>query len=367
MSDYSLNDTQFKALKAIKEWYSSSNQVFTLAGPAGSGKSFLISKLVEELGLYDSVIYATLTGKAAVVLRNKGVNAVTIHRLIYRPVKDPITKKVRFVKRERLEKNYSIIIVDEYSMVSDEIEEDLMSFGKKILVVGDPHQLPPVFGKQTRLVKPDCYLSEIVRQAKDSPIIYLSQMIIQGRTLSRGTIGKDILIAPMDSIKDSVYLNADQILCGTNVNRQTINQRVRDMLGFEGIFPNANEKVISTKNNWEVEVEGVPIINGTMSTVTREVEDIDDKTLLVTVRPDHSEVQQCALLVAKGCFNGEKFSKLDNCIDTMDYGYAITVHKAQGSEYDKVLLIDDWKVRDSRKNWLYTGITRAKSKLIIGI
>ena len=155
---------------------------FYLAGYAGAGKSTLAMHLAEHAD--GKVAFAAFTGKAAMVMRQKGCHgARTIHALIYESDVDPTTGDVTTRLRPPgwLDK-YALIIIDECSMVDEEMGKDLLSFGRPVLVLGDPAQLPPVRGGGYFTARqPDYMLTEVHRQAADSPIIRLATEIREGQ------------------------------------------------------------------------------------------------------------------------------------------------------------------------------------------
>lgn len=370
--DIVLTKNQAEAIGLIEAWYKSNdNQVFILSGHAGTGKSTVITKVSEKLGLKENeVTYATLSGKAAVVLNTKGIKAQTIHSMIYYKVEDEVGSRIlRFEKRRFLEHPYKLIIIDEFSMVSQKIYEDLLSYGVKILVVGDKAQLPPVGDSTGLLLNPDYHMSEILRQNADSPILKLSQMILNGVELKLGTIGDKVYICKRDRITDDLLLKADQVLCGQNKTRHDLNARMRAARGETDMFPVEGDKVICIKNNWYKYASGVPIINGLIG-YCKKVKHTSETGMRVEFTPDFADesaildISKRPFLDKKNPFE-EEGSNLD--VDYIDYGYAITVHKAQGSEYDNVIVYKDWMPEKMRKQWIYTAVTRAKNKIVIGI
>ena len=192
MTDITPTDTQAVAIKDIVEWYGDkSRQEYYLAGYAGVGKSTIVELAKEGIKKRHKKVKrvptAAFTGKAASVLHKKGVeNAQTIHSLIYTPRKNKDTGESEFVLSEDSEAaNADLIILDECSMVGDEMARDLRSFGKKILVIGDPGQLPPVKGQGAFTNRtPDTFLTEIHRQAADSPILHLATLARQKKASS---------------------------------------------------------------------------------------------------------------------------------------------------------------------------------------
>ena len=199
--------------------------------------------------------FAAFTGKAAQVLRSKGAtNARTIHSLIYRPrgeeaVADEATGKTSMsptfsLNRQSPVARAKLIIIDECSMVDEQLGRDLMSFGTPILVLGDPGQLPPISGGGFFTEhEPDFLLTEIHRQARDNPIIRLALDVREGREFMRGDYGTAQVIGREDVTQDLV-LAADQVLVGTNRTRRRYNQRLRELKGFNAAFPQAGDKLV---------------------------------------------------------------------------------------------------------------------------
>ena len=172
---------QDRALKEIAAWLKSGRpQIFRLFGYAGTGKTTLARHIAE--GIDGETVFAAYTGKAALVLRNKGcTDARTIHSLIYR-AQDLDEEVPSFVINEQSPANdAALIIIDECSMVDEELGRDLLSFGRPVLVLGDPAQLPPVKGGGFFTeAEPDFMLTEVHRQAADNPIVRMSMIVREG-------------------------------------------------------------------------------------------------------------------------------------------------------------------------------------------
>ena len=188
-----LTRDQEEAAALIEEWFLHlSNQIFVLCGYAGTGKTYLVDHVVRALGLKagESAVFVTPTGKAASVLLRAGTPAGTLHSLIYTLEEEIEVNEdgevvserfLRFVRREKIPQEIKLIVVDETSMVSDEMLRDLLSYGVKCLFCGDPAQLPPVGGSNTLLSMPCCTLTQIVRQEENDPIVRLAAMARAGR------------------------------------------------------------------------------------------------------------------------------------------------------------------------------------------
>lgn len=359
------SDVQAKAIKAVESWYENpnSNQTFYLAGFAGTGKSTLAAMFLEDFALH--AVTATYTGKAAHVLRRKGVNASTIHSLIYEPI--PGSRPVEFrLAMESPLSDADLLVLDECSMISGDIAADLLSFGKKILVLGDPGQLPPVRGQGAFTNrKPDVFLSEIHRQALDSPILRLATMAREGKSIPMDDYGGGVQVCEYDR---SYIMDRDtQVICGVHRNRWAITAVMRRELGIQGIeelYPAEGEPIMCCKND---RMQG--LFNGMTGETIADTRPVDRGYLMMDVKCDEHEHE---LLVDASLFNAHKIRQKmpdaprERGTQWFDFAYAITCHKAQGSEWPSVTVIDDsGAFREDRDRWLYTAITRASEKMTL--
>jgi exodeoxyribonuclease V len=255
-------------------------------------------------------------------------------------------------------------VIDECSMVDAELARDLLSFGKPILVLGDPFQLPPVKGGGYFTDHPpDVMLTQIHRQAHDNPIIRLSEVVRSGGELEHGAYGETRVIRRAE-IDASEVIGADQVLVGTNRTRRAYNQRMRDLNGFKEPLPVAGDRLVCLRND---RTKG--LINGGLWRVET-LAGVKKDFVRMTLRSE-DEGARAAVKVAvlKAFFEGtegELAYSLRRESDEFDYGYALTVHKAQGSQWDNVMLFDEsFAFREHRARWLYTGLTRAARKLTV--
>jgi ATP-dependent exoDNAse (exonuclease V) alpha subunit len=355
---------QGDALQAIAAWLKDpSRQVFYLAGYAGTGKTTLTTEIA---GMVKRVCFAAFTGKAASVMRRKGCDgATTIHSLIY-TIERVLEGKPRFILRPDGDIKFAdLVIIDECSMVDSTIGEDLLSFGKKVLVIGDPAQLPPVKGTGFFTAgRPDFLLTNVHRQAEGNPIIALSMAIREGRSIMPHEDGP-LRVIKRAQVNAEIVLNADQVIVGLNKTRQQYNARMRTLLGFEGP-PAKRDKLICLKNDRQVGV-----FNGTMWTV-KEVEKLDFEdgdAYDLTVESLDEEVPNKCVTVRAEFFEGREtelhYTKLRGT-HQFTYGYAITCHKSQGSQWDSVAVFDEsGAFREDSRRWLYTAVTRAAEKLTL--
>lgn len=367
---------QSDALKAARSWLTKpKQQVFRLFGYAGTGKTTLARHFAEQVD--GSVQFAAFTGKAAQVLRTKGAsNARTIHSLIYRPrgeeeQEDEATGKMTMaptfaINRQSPISKAALIVIDECSMVDEALGRDLLSFGTPVLVLGDPGQLPPIGGGGFFTEQdPDFLLEEIHRQAADNPIIQIARDVREGREIDYGNYG-DVQVIARSQVTGDLVMNADQVLVGTNKTRKRYNMRLRELKGFTGPLPQAGDKMVCLRND-----PAKDLLNGSLwkvMTAARETVKPGINLLLTPEEEDfRSGIAKIKLLKKQFEFPDEEITWQEKRrYDDFDYGYALTVHKAQGSQWDNVVLFDEsFAFKDIRERWLYTAITRAAKKLTI--
>lgn len=354
---------QDAALKAVSFWLKRGTpQVFRLFGYAGSGKTTLARAVADNME--GDVMFGAFTGKAALVMRSKGCrDARTIHSMIYR-ARDTDTEEPSFVLNEDGPASKAeLIIIDECSMVDEALGRDLLSFGKPVLVLGDPAQLPPIKGGGFFTeASPDAMLTEVHRQAADNPIIRLSMLIRDGGRLAPGRYGSSRIVS-RDLIDAEQVKAADQVLVGLNRTRRAYNRRLRELLGRAGDLPEAGDKLVCLKNDRK---KG--LLNGSLWTV-QTAGTVRRKKIRMTVVPEEDSAHKPLRIgVLPEFFTSEEEIpySLRRESDEFDYGYALTVHKAQGSQWDKIVLFDEsGAFREYRDRWLYTGITRAAESLTI--
>ena len=371
-----LSPQQDDALKAVGRWLKTGKpQIFRLFGYAGTGKTTLARYFAENVE--GQVQFAAFTGKAAQVLRSKGAtNARTIHSLIYRPrgeeaVSDEVTGKTSMsptftLNRQSPIARAELVIIDECSMVDEELGRDLMSFGTPILVLGDPGQLPPISGGGFFTEhEPDFLLTEIHRQARDNPIIRLALDVREGREFMRGDYGTAQVIGRED-VTQELVLAADQVLVGTNRTRRRYNVRLRELKGFTAAFPQAGDKLVCLRND-----PNKGLLNGSLwKVMTSSRETVKPGiNLLVSPEEDDPDRGVAKIKLLKSVFEDPEADipwTSRKRYDEFDYGYALTVHKAQGSQWSNVVLFDEsFAFRETRQRWLYTAITRAAERLTV--
>jgi len=410
---------QDEALVDVARWLADGDQqVFHIFGFAGTGKTTLARHFAE--GVSGHVMYGSFTGKAAYVLRQKGcANATTIHSMIYH-VKDKARANLKNMEAQLTElrmellgelsiedradsdtvecvveghrrvveiramieaeranlsrpmftlnpdsevRDASLLVLDEVSMLDGTIGADVLSFGTKVLVLGDPAQLPPVAGTGffTHEVTPEVMLTDIHRQAAENPIIAMATLVRQEQALSLGSYGESLVVERAD-MDPSLAQEADQLLVGRNKTRHSYNQRMRELLGFTDPLPMTGDKLVCLRNNHEL-----GLLNGAIWMV-EEAGQIDDDRVFISIVPEtEGEVLEVQAHAHHFQGRGDDLPWWDRQdAEEFDYGNALTVHKAQGSQWDRVVLFDEsWCFRKDRWKWLYTGLTRAAVRVTV--
>ena len=355
---------QDAALRAVSRWLRDPTgaQVFRLFGFAGAGKTTLAKQIAADSGRI--VQFAAFTGKAAHVLRQKGcAGARTLHSLCYRLVDDEGGKPV-FELNEDSDLNHTgLLILDECSMVGPDLGRDVVSFGMRVLVLGDPAQLPPILGEGFFTdVAPDVMLTEIHRQAAENPIIALATTVREGGRLLPGRYGASEVIAPRGELDADRVMAADQVLVGRNVTRRTANGRMRELRGIEGQSPVEGEKLVCLRNDRE---KGT--LNGSLWAVSTVLAQTA-KSVSMDLQAD-TGTSFARVKVPMEFFLGTEDAmhwKAKKYVDQFTFGYALTVHKSQGSQWDDVILFDESVYfRENRARHLYTGLTRAAEKVVV--
>ena len=391
-----LNDKQKQGLDIAVDRYKRKERYTVISGYAGTGKSTLVKFIVAALPNInpdEDVIYTSFTGKATQVLQKKGnKNVSTLHKLLFESIPKPdgtfFRKPVEFIP-------YKIVIVDECSMVPKELLQRLIKYNVHIICLGDPGQLPPINKNEDNhlLDHPHIFLDEIMRQEAESEIINLTMDIRAGKPLTRYQ-GKEVQVLNKDELTTGMLLWADQIICAKNETRIALNNQMRDLLGRSG-GPQDGDKVICLKNNWDIySVNDNPLVNGTIGylkdsfstyiNLPRQITsdgqpkrlDILTANFISDTEEDYGILNMDKQLITTGVPGldwktsykmGRNWRFQDKIPDQFPYGYAITCHKSQGSEWDNVLVIEEGFPfeKEEHKQWLYTAATRAAKKLVI--
>lgn len=381
-----LSPDQTSALEALLDWHKNiqPGTFITLGGYAGTGKTTLISLFREELfkaNKKKKIAFVSFTGKAARVMKNKLEDAKsvykddfvgTIHSLIYSPIVNNREEIIGWELKDKI--NYDLIIIDEASMVDGDLWKDIISFQIPILASGDHGQLPPIGGKFNLMEKPQIRLDHIHRQAEGNPIINLSILAREDGYIPIGSFTNTV--KKFDKNDSDTSYEIDEllhsynietlILCGYNYSRIKLNKAIRQFNEFYSEEPQTNDRVICLRNNHKKQ-----IFNGMIGTI-KSIEREDSDWYYVTINFDDNG-EYSGLIYADQFNNSESINFTDRRKNVMkgdlfDFGYALTVHKAQGSQAPKVILFEERfsKMDDEMwRRWLYTAVTRAEEQLYI--
>ncbi len=386
---YHLSPDQDAVLQDISAWLRQKpSQYITVGGYAGTGKTTLISVLrlmIKELYPSYKVAFACYTGKAAQVLKQKlqSQKALlktdfcgTIHSLMYEAVTDKEGQIIRWKRNPELP--FDLIIIDEASMVTSDIWKDLSSYGLPMIAVGDHGQLPPIDSEFNLMDNPQLKLEKIHRQAAGNPIIEVATLARTTGQIPFKRFSPNVIkanrqdIDAMDLFEQwlTTYRTDSLVLCARNKTRIKLNQHIRAVRGFEGPTPQPGETLICLKNNYES--PGGPIYNGMLGTLKRiedkypfwyEVEiEFHDEDRLYSGKITNAQFNQEKLVTS---VKGLHYTRIG---DRFDYGYALTVHKAQGSQAQTVIVFEEYApyMSDEEwRRWLYTAVTRASERLLI--
>ena len=385
-----LNSQQAKYCEEAEHWFKyESEQLFQIDGLAGTGKSVLMYAILNKLGLKPYEIYPmAYTGQASIVMRSKGfTNARSIHSTLYEVIEEydnstvnlqmgvPIKKSV-FRKRQYIDPNIKLFFIDEGYMVPESMVKDILSFGIKVIVCGDCHQLPPVGGKPGFLVSGKIHhLTELMRQSESDPITYIALRAMQGLPIHCGVYGNNVMVINDSEFHPSMIGFADCIVCGTNHTRDTLNKYVRQLAGIDSLLPRFGERVICRNNNWDLVQDGISLCNGLSGTVISQPDasGFNGKVFTMNFKPDLINGAFYDLPVNYDYFVAPFDEKQDmkNSFkrkymigEFFEFAYGLTTHLSQGAEYSNGIYIEEFMRPQIQRQLNYTGTTRFKNSLI---
>jgi exodeoxyribonuclease-5 len=330
-------------------------RVLTVGGRAGSGKTTIIKKLLNAM-IQDEVAITAFTGKAASVLKRKGLSqAQTLHSLMYHCEGRDATGRLIWKRVKTL--GVRIVIVDEASMVSLDLHNDLASFGVKVLYIGDHWQLEPIGNNPNLMASPDLILEKIHRQAEGSPIIRFADQVHHGLKIfpHRKVPGLEVTGARRFwEVLDKVEV----ALVGFNNTRHDANRMMRELRGFYDKLPSPGEKLICLRNDREFGV-----YNGLVVTVTNRGTVYRD-TVFLDVEDDlgYRWTNLPAYIPQFGVNSLSETAPRD--VVLFDWGNALTVHKSQGSQYRSGAILEEIGKTWSPERWRYTAVTRFSDEVI---
>jgi exodeoxyribonuclease-5 len=383
-------------------------RIFTLGGLAGTGKTTVLSLLLKELAVERRKLLAVMTptGKASTVLARKLGRLVpfcaylgTIHGFMYTPIVNANEELTGWGKRyfEKQGDTYvakggkiprlDMLVVDESSMLNRELESDLEAFKMPILAVGDHGQLPPVQGKNTWMKNPRERLEQIHRQARDNPILALATFIRETGDLpsprNRRFALEDIGINYYTSLAEASPrmiqtfeergFQETAVITYTNALRGRLNRGIhKHFIGSN--VPQAGTQVICLKNDRDIglingmrgHIRNTPVEQGVWFIAEVDFPDENVRYTGPFVRAQFglpgviSGVEEASQLLKLPVPSMKKLGAF------MDFGYALTCHKAQGSEFSDVFVVlERARTPNDYAKWAYTAVTRASQRLSI--
>lgn len=388
----SLNRDQSRIFEQAIYWYNnSSEQTFEISGPPGSGKTYLINQIVSALNIPGAAIAPmAYTGAAAINMRNKGMyNAKTCYSWLYnkelipvydasgKQVMDPIynkpVMKTKFIPKQKSDfKDIKLVIADEGGSIPPEMRKDIDATGCKVLVAGDLDQLPPIFGEPGYLNDPakvHC-LNEVVRQSQNNSIILLSRLARDGKPIPHGYYG-NVLVIYEDELTDKMIRDSQVIICSYNRTRDAMTHHIRhNILGHRSELPEFGERLVCRKNNWNIdEGSGINLTNGLLGNCVSMPGMIDTKTKTfeLNFKPDMSMNTFTNLRCSFPYFNGDSNTRKHikettnfNIGELFEFGYSITTHMSQGSEFGNGIYIEE-PIANLGNKLNYVGLTRFKN------
>jgi exodeoxyribonuclease-5 len=388
-----LTAEQEAVVDAVLDWRGALPRPYiTIGGYAGTGKTTILGPLRSRLALEykgTRVAFCAFTGKAASVLRTKLKRhralrkddyCGTIHSLIYEAEADELGRLANWHRKGEIP--FDLIIVDEASMVGENLWSDLGAFGIPIVAIGDHGQLPPIEGTLNLVAEPELRLETIHRQAAGHPIIRLSLLARTEGAIPFGEFGQGVEKLPRgdeetDRKLDRVFATFDAdtlVLCGYNRTRINLNHLIREKLGIEGEGLVPGERIICLQNNWSARQH--PVFNGMLGTVVSAEPESEGGVLHwynVLFQMDGEDRMYIGQISAHQVDQPKRVEQVEGLLpleigDRFDRGYALTVHKAQGSQARRVILFEQksrfWE-GDAYRRWLYTAVTRAEEELLI--
>lgn len=270
-----------------------------------------------------------------------------------------------------------VLVIDEASMVSEQVASDLIRTGSRLVFVGDPAQLPPVKAQRSQqaMGNPHHLLTKVHRQKGVE-----GRKILKLATEIRSTTSP---VVPVTKPKNLLRLeDYDQVLCWRNATRERANAEIRRRLGRrDPMMPEPGDRLVCIKNTKSRDEEVREWMNGEQVRVL-EARAADDETMALTIEDDDRVAHEVFSPIATLAGHKAEQDYIDRARwgspdPAFAWGFALTVHKSQGSEWPAVLLVDEssdmismMQRREGRaaaleqaRQWLYTGTTRAARRL----
>lgn len=376
---------------AVNWYFRESSNLFEFDGEAGTGKSFVLNRIKDRLGLKtEEILPMAFTGQAAIVMRTKGFeNAITCHSGLFdfvpeyvldtvgRPIMNekfnvPLVRK-KLVPRDLKSLGIKLLIIDEAWTVPKSFKRVIDNTGIKVIAAGDSGQLPPIGDEPAYLTGYNIFhLTELMRQCANSPIVYLAHRARRGLPIEPGNYG-NVWVIYEDQLTNEMIERSNVVVCNKNRTRDFINTKVRhDILGVDTDIPVYGERMICRKNNWNMVNQGIALANGLIGAVVKppKIDTYTGKTYRMDFLPDLLSVPFLDLDCDYAYLNADYETKQELKNDQysegekFEYAYASTCHLIQGSEYNCGTYIEEFLNSKIQNNLNYTAITRFRNQMI---
>ena len=422
-SPFKLNEQQESALNLIINDFININkfQTFTLNGYAGTGKTSIINLVEQYLLLADkSVLFCSPSNKANIILKKKTIFSpvITIHRLLnlkpFIPLEDFSLDNLEFIVDEEAKKSsiiYDYVIVDESSMINDDLYDYLLEAigSTKVIFMGDSAQIRPV--KQDS--KSKCltasglsYQLTMVERTNSKSILKILTQIRSGKKIilednKDYTITNNPKVFRNYGVKYFKQLSEDEnicrVLCGTNARVKLFNEYYHKKLFPDSTVEyNVGEPLTSYQGKYEFFTNGMDAIIKEIEQIALVINDIEYKAYKVlltnsgtiTIISKDNDFSDIPSYIEKLISENETLAEYYDFINNhyfpdsiknsskkviikkgYDFGYAITVHKSQGSTYTNAM-IDLVSFRAFKENkdfyreMLYVAFSRCSNSFI---
>lgn len=385
------NEQEYIVSKAVDWYYNSSSNLFQFTGPAGTGKSVVMNEIVKRLNLsYNEIAPMSYIGASAIVMRLKGLlNARTIHSWLFNPIEKQKTDinghavinsyfnlpeyEIGFAPKPLI--GIKLILIDEAGTVPMELRREIDRRNIKTIACGDLNQLPPPTSNPGYLVDGYIYrLTEIMRQAEGSPIIYLAHRASNGLPLHNGYYGNGTFVIDSTELTNEMLASTEILLCGKNKTRESFNRMIRPLkLGVKEYYtPVHDDRLICRRNNWNLEANGINLANGLIGKISNypDVSRYQKPRFSIDFLPYLSNVPfmdlECDYEYFTATTEQRKFLKNSkyNRGEKFEYAYAITTHISQGSQFYTGIYIEEYLNRDINARLNYTALTRFSDSVI---
>ncbi len=338
---------QEQGIKLLKQRILNKEKVSVLQGVAGAGKSTSLKFLLQSLPYKkEEIVFLSFTGAAVQVLKRQRLSAQTLHSFLFTPMRAG-RRRINRLKPARIYSHIKLIVVDEFSMLTQPFLENLLTYNIPILLVGDSFQIPAIGTPNAYLNKADVFLDEPMRQALDNPVLWAANKIRRQEEVADGFYDNILFVGKQDHMHENWFSKDFQFICKQNPTRHWLNQIIN-----QSQEPKVEDRIIFQQNDWSKN-----ITNGTLATITK-ISRFRDKYFVDFTTEFGLEKRRYETF----------FQKESAWSQSFDWAYAITAHKAQGITFDCPGVVYDETKTNSiySQKFTYTALTRFTGKYLVG-